>query len=353
MDAAVPSGHVEEGPTLSERERQRLARTAELLPDDATTCLEIGFNDQRISRILERYDVCSIDIPGPRPVTITHKLAYATIAALPFRDRAFELSVCTEVLEHLPDDVLASGVAELARVSSRYLLISVLNRQRVWNELSKCGACGYESNSMGHIHYFDDDRLSALFPDFRPARRAVAGSDSPYVPDVWYRIRTRLGNDWHRCQWGCFRCGATGPVVEPNLLGRVVRSIVWRWEARLPRRDAFLFVLFEDGLRPARGARGRPTAARRRLAAHLRVGAGPGPGPCTKRRAGPRGRTRRDGSDAGRQQRVDALDERGRVVELTALGERRLVEQHVRPVVEARAVEPTPASASAPVRDAD
>jgi hypothetical protein len=233
-----------DGIELTDRERERLARTREMLPGDASTCLEIGFNDQRISRMLGRYDLCGIDLPGPRPASVTHKMAFATIAALPFRDRAFDLSVCTEVLEHLPDEVLAAGAAELARVSGRYILVSVPNRQRVWNEMSKCATCGFVANVMGHHHYFDEDRLLALFPGFTAAKMAKAGTIFGYAPDILYRLRNRWGNDWLPCPWGCFSCHAKGPAAEPNLFGRVLRSIVWRWEGRLKPREAFLFVLF-------------------------------------------------------------------------------------------------------------
>jgi hypothetical protein len=230
---------------LSDRERERLARTAEMLPRDAATCLEIGFKDQRVSSILARYDLVSIDLPGETPASITHPLAFATIAALPFRNGAFDLSVCTEVLEHLEDEVLADGVAELARVSRRYVLVSVPNRQRVWNELSKCPACGFVVNAMGHLHHFDEARLAALFPDFKPLRFGVAGSTEGYAPDLLYRIRSRVGNAWHPCTWGCFRCGASTPPPTPNVIGKLAQRVIWRWEARRPRRAAFLFVLLE------------------------------------------------------------------------------------------------------------
>jgi len=45
------------------------------------------------------------------------------IHQLPFLDQAFELVVCTEVLEHLAQP--ASALKELCRVSKRYVLLSV------------------------------------------------------------------------------------------------------------------------------------------------------------------------------------------------------------------------------------
>jgi SAM-dependent methyltransferase len=50
-------------------------------------------------------------------------LANLDVHRLPFADNQFPLVICLEVLEHLPDSRL--GLAELARVSAKYVLVSV------------------------------------------------------------------------------------------------------------------------------------------------------------------------------------------------------------------------------------
>jgi 2-polyprenyl-3-methyl-5-hydroxy-6-metoxy-1,4-benzoquinol methylase len=49
--------------------------------------------------------------------------AAGSIFETPFPDKSFDLVICTEVLEHLPDP--AAGLAELRRVSGGWLLLSV------------------------------------------------------------------------------------------------------------------------------------------------------------------------------------------------------------------------------------
>jgi len=51
--------------------------------------------------------------------------AASDVLNLPFPDRSFELVICMEVLEHLPEP--ERGLAELRRVSSRWLVLSVPN----------------------------------------------------------------------------------------------------------------------------------------------------------------------------------------------------------------------------------
>ncbi|MCL5113845.1 MAG: methyltransferase domain-containing protein [Patescibacteria group bacterium] len=53
------------------------------------------------------------------------EITQGSIYELPYKDNSFDLVLCTEVLEHLEDPKKA--LKELARVSKKYLLISVPN----------------------------------------------------------------------------------------------------------------------------------------------------------------------------------------------------------------------------------
>jgi 2-polyprenyl-3-methyl-5-hydroxy-6-metoxy-1,4-benzoquinol methylase len=92
--------------------------------------LEVGAGEGVISlRLYERFgDATAIDLPdaGLRAEWKTRpgpRYLHANAERLPFRDDEFDLTVCVEVLEHLEDP--RQGLAELARVTSRHLLVSV------------------------------------------------------------------------------------------------------------------------------------------------------------------------------------------------------------------------------------
>lgn len=53
------------------------------------------------------------------------ELSKGDVYGLKFKDNNFDLSICTEVLEHLTDP--ASAVAEIKRVSGKYIIFSVPN----------------------------------------------------------------------------------------------------------------------------------------------------------------------------------------------------------------------------------
>src|SRR5829696_738921 len=86
---------------------------------------KIGTSDNPPKRFGE---ATAIDLPdsGLRAEWLTRpgpRYLHADAEKLPFRDDQFDVTVCVEVLEHLVDP--QQGLAELARVTSTHLLVSV------------------------------------------------------------------------------------------------------------------------------------------------------------------------------------------------------------------------------------
>jgi 2-polyprenyl-3-methyl-5-hydroxy-6-metoxy-1,4-benzoquinol methylase len=72
---------------------------------------------------------------------------------LPFGDGEFELAAAIEVLEHVPDP--CATLAEMARVSSGYLLVSV-PREPLWRGLNVARGAYLKQlgNTPGHVNHF-------------------------------------------------------------------------------------------------------------------------------------------------------------------------------------------------------
>jgi len=233
---------------LPDRERTRLIDTLAAVPLEATSVLEVGFNDFRMTRILARsHDVVTIDLPRdviPRPEEL--KLIFCNVRALPFADATFDIAVCTEVLEHLDEATLRAGTAELRRVSSRYVLVTVPYRQQVRNELFKCSRCGLEENSMGHLRRITEDDLQAWFPGWKPLVMRTIAQVNGHAP-VWvYALARRIGNVWFD-YWTerCPKCGELDSRVPDNFLGFFMRRIIWRLQRFAAGQPAWLLAVFE------------------------------------------------------------------------------------------------------------
>lgn len=231
---------------ITPRERERLQKTLDALPDDIHTGLEIGFEDFRLTYLLRtRIDLVSVDLPKKVNDPHGYKLAFANIQHLPFRNNAFDIVVCTEVLEHLPENVLLKGIKELQRVSRKYVLISVPYKQRVWNEMFKCANCGFVCHSMGHLHYIDDHKLSVLFDGAIAEKTQFIGAINGYAPDWLYSVANTLGNAWCNFQWGnCPNCKQSHQAVKPNPVGYILHRLIWRAERLAKTRPPWVIILF-------------------------------------------------------------------------------------------------------------
>lgn len=100
------------------------------------------------------FEACDLSLESLRPgLDPRIQFHQASIHSLPYADASFDLVVCCEVLEHLENP--AGGLAELARVARRDVLLSVpweptwrllnLLRGRYWRDLG---------NTPGHIQHF-------------------------------------------------------------------------------------------------------------------------------------------------------------------------------------------------------
>ncbi len=80
---------------------------------------------------------------------------------LPFADGEFDLAAAIEVLEHVPDP--EHTVAEMARVSSGHLLISV-PREPLWRALNVARGAylGELGNTPGHLNHWSKRAFVAL-----------------------------------------------------------------------------------------------------------------------------------------------------------------------------------------------
>lgn len=103
---------------------------------------------------------------------------------LPFADGEFEVATAIEVLEHVPDP--ADTVAEMARVASKWLLVSV-PREPLWRGLNLArGAYVKElGNTPGHINHWSKKSFVALLSQ----HGEVVQARSPFP---WTMLLVRL-----------------------------------------------------------------------------------------------------------------------------------------------------------------
>jgi ubiquinone/menaquinone biosynthesis C-methylase UbiE len=77
-----------------------------------------------------------------------------------FGDRTFDNVVCTEVLEHVPNQI--DAISELCRVAKHTVIITVPFREKI--QTVCCVHCADYTPYSGHLHAYDLNSFHALVP---------------------------------------------------------------------------------------------------------------------------------------------------------------------------------------------
>ncbi len=114
-------------------------------------------------------------------------LEYRAVEAtvLPFEDNEFDLASAIEVLEHVPEP--ANTIAEMARVASRYLLVSVPH-EPLWRMLNMARGAYLKDlgNTPGHVNHWSK---GAFVKELSKVGRVVE-TRSPFP---WTMLLVELG----------------------------------------------------------------------------------------------------------------------------------------------------------------
>ena len=130
--------------------------------------LEVGMGDgfllYSLKRVKPEVEIYGVDISRKRVVKASKALkdygGYFVIAdatALPFKAKAFDYLVYSEVLEHIPDNDLVLSEAYRVLQSEGSILITVPFKQNLVQIM--CPYCHRLFNPDGHIHSYDENKL--------------------------------------------------------------------------------------------------------------------------------------------------------------------------------------------------
>jgi SAM-dependent methyltransferase len=140
---------------------------------DAQSLLDVGCGEgvlthQWAQRLGDQRRVVGIDLDDPLlhaewAKRAAPNLEYRVMKAenLPFADGEFDAATAIEVLEHVPD--AEHTVAEMARVATRWLLVSV-PREPLWRGLNMARGAYWKDlgNTPGHLNHWSKRSFVAL-----------------------------------------------------------------------------------------------------------------------------------------------------------------------------------------------
>ncbi|MBX8547367.1 glycosyltransferase [Pseudomonas cichorii] len=231
-----------------------------MVPDSVKSILDAGCGNGTVTnQLAPHWDVVGCDISEAAVSHVNAPALVADLCAIPFADECFDLTLSSDVIEHLPDAIYAKALAEIARVSGRYILIAVPYRELLAAAEINCPGCGLHYHA--HLHqrsYTVADAVSLFSPAFTAVDVRFSGEfwafEDPRLVEAAHEMS---GLDYPFEDGVCPDCFTRrGHVEQSNSALKVQRRfealqamLVAEGERRIPDPSEIL-VLFERGASP-------------------------------------------------------------------------------------------------------
>jgi SAM-dependent methyltransferase len=239
-------GHLGDDPKIQLRTRM----FEEMIPESVESILDVGCGDGAITnQLARRWQVTGVDTSRTALVHVTASTMEASATDLPCADDSFDLVMSSEMLEHMTSDAYSQALAEMRRVSRRFLLISVPYREDLRFRTVRCPRCKWRGHVWGHQRSFTADSLVADLRGCTPIETRTFGPlQEPSWPRwrIWIAHRLLRSYYWAPGQHPlCERCGNTD-FAETRALHPLLRRANERFQpTRRPQMPFWLAVLAE------------------------------------------------------------------------------------------------------------
>jgi len=211
-------------------EKDRIASLLALIPHKGHSALDIGARDGHLSIALTGFfdEVTALDLEKPNIKHANIIPVKGDVSSLEYPDYSFDLVFCTEVLEHIPRQLLERACSEITRVAKEYIIIGVPYRQDTRVGRTTCYTCGKIGPPWGHVNIFDEVQLRELFPNLVCQRMEFVGKTRERTNPISTVLLDFAGNPYGAYEQDecCIHCGnKLKPSQERNLVQKVCTKI--------------------------------------------------------------------------------------------------------------------------------
>lgn len=150
---------------LSETVQERVGFIIHKIPENVQSILDVGCGNGVMTNILNKQfnEVLGVDNSAEALESIEGRSLLSNCDNIPVKDRSYDLVLSSEMIEHLPNDVLLKTISEFERISAKYILVSVPNNELLNARNIHCPQCGDNFHSVGHLQSFNQLNLRSLF----------------------------------------------------------------------------------------------------------------------------------------------------------------------------------------------
>lgn len=152
---------------LSDTVQERIGFIVNKIPINVDCIIDVGCGNGVITNILNKQfeEVLGIDNSAEALESIEGRSLLSNCDNIAIQDQSFDLVLSSEMIEHLPNDVLERTISEFERISRKYILVSVPNNECLNARFIHCPKCSTNFHTVGHLQSFDKLKLRSLFSD--------------------------------------------------------------------------------------------------------------------------------------------------------------------------------------------
>ena len=233
------------------------------IPSDVRSILDVGCGaGDFLNHVPDSYQKVGVDFCAEPLRLLRSPVVIGRIGALPFDSEQFDLVTCFELLEHLSHYEFSLALRELERVSKKYIIISVPNREPLHHCLVSCSQCYCLYNPSWHVRSFDKSSLHLIFRTFRLIECKACGPEARWHNSKLVSLY-RCWNPRRPPSWGlCPQCGySEGSETDSHkvsrsngirqkwigrsFIHRTLRGLAETLLIRFERRPYWLIALYE------------------------------------------------------------------------------------------------------------
>ena len=226
---------------------KKTAIIKEYIPTKVDSILDVGCGNGIITNILgDEYDTTGVDLSPIALSYVKGKKIVSSSDSIPVENNSFDLVFSSEMLEHLPDEVLSKTTLEFKRIAREYIFITVPNHEHLATTYIKCRKCDYVFHPYGHLQSFTLTDLEDLFSsEFDLIKSGAYGDKKKYYNPILLSVKNKLADRWFDVQSSvvCPNCSNNQfPKEKGNLISKACNLT-----NRLigTKREYWLFALFK------------------------------------------------------------------------------------------------------------
>jgi SAM-dependent methyltransferase len=150
--------------------KTRYEFTEKITPADVKSVLDIGCGHGRFLQLISEKRAglrcVGVDNSEGALAYVPFEKAKASITDIPYGDKEFDCVYAMEVLEHLNPVEFEKALEEMARVTKKYIIVSVPYKEDLESNMTKCPHCLTIFHYDGHLQNFDETKMQNLFDKY-------------------------------------------------------------------------------------------------------------------------------------------------------------------------------------------